>query len=492
MTSVPKLVLCLFACFGGSLVHGGITNGPMNHALVAGNVTVLECSADNVNARVIWYEYTTTDLGAAISDNRNMFDSHPNRARYSILGTGLVFNLEIRDIIVQDGGRYRCSDISSAPGPGQQADAELVVMESDPVCPGISTVSGAVIEGLQYSQECEVRYRGNFVPNMTWTGPGVFETEQSVTSTSVWTQVKFVADRSIMNGVFVCATKYEVPDGWPPGGATNNPDYSHESPRIPILVHWGPANMNAQPIKDFYVAGDNITCFADSNPTSRYQWYNMRLLLPEAPGAVFTVTSALEGTEQVMRCNAQVLIEGGLWTLDLFINVTVPAITTPTIPPTTPPSTAPPVDSPCTDLTGLWSSTNPNANLCIEMDARGNILTLIRNGTDPYFVPGNGKVVYGDFKHVGFTGLWPVEDGGAAAFVGECHRCYGDEVILLSGMARTKNNSPDCGVSGGTQLTRLYIMTRYGPPCRNMDIDVYRPSPDHIKYMQIPEKHIKL
>jgi len=124
------------------------------------------------------------------------------------------------------------------------------------------------------------------------------------------------------------------------------------------------------------------------------------------------------------------------------------------------------------------------------MDSKGNILTLIRNGTDQYFVPGNGKVVYGDYKHVGFTGLWPLQDGAAGAFVGECHRCYGDEVILLSGLYRTKSNSPACGVSAGTSLTRLYIMTRYGPPCRNMDVDVYRPTEDHIKYMQIPEKHI--
>ena len=61
--------------------------------------------------------------------------------------------------------------------------------------------------------------------------------------------------------------------------------------------------------------------------------------------------------------------------------------TTPTTP-TTPPSTpsTPPLDGACDDPTGRWGATNPDAVMCIEMDARGNLDTLIRNGTDMYFI----------------------------------------------------------------------------------------------------------
>ena len=183
------------------------------------------------------------------------------------------------------------------------------------------------------------------------------------------------------------------------------------------------------------------------------------------------------------------MLDGSLYTNDVFINATVPAATTATSPPTTVTTTQPLADGPCGDLTGHWSSTNPNSHLCIEMDNKGNLLVLIRNGTDPFFVAGNGKTVYGDFKHVGFSGVWPVGFGGVGGFTGECHNCFGDEVILLSGLSRDKAAAPACGASAGTHLTNLYVLTRYGPPCRDINDAVFNPTPAHIKYMGIkPEK----
>jgi len=216
----------------------------------------------------------------------------------------------------------------------------------------------------------------------------------------------------------------------------------------------------------------------------------MRTLISEEAGEAFTIPPELDGTEQIMRCNAAVMIEGGLHTNDRFINVSVPAVTTPTTPTTPPITTPPPADGPCKDLTGRWTSTNPNAQLCIEVDHKGNLLTLLRNGTDLYLVPGNGKTVVGDYKHFGFTGIWPPGQGGVAGFSGECHSCFGDEVILLSGLSRDKILSPGCGQTDGTRLTKLYVLTRYGPPCRDLDMDVYRPTAAHIKQMRIPAKHI--
>jgi len=248
--------------------------------------------------------------------------------------------------------------------------------------------------------------------------------------------------------------------------------------------------MQIAPLKPFYEIGDVVTCTADSKPTPRFVWTNMRTLVSSPPGEDYVVTEDIEGHNQTMRCNANVLIEGGLYTNDVFAPINVPARTTPTTPTTTPSSTTPAADGPCDDLTGRWSSTNPNAQLCIEMDTKGNLLTLIRNGTDLYLVPGNGKTVYGDFKHVGFSAIWPPGQGGVAGFSGECHKCHGDEVLLLSGLSREKVMSPGCGQSDGTRLTKLYVMTRYGPPCRELDMDVYRPTEAHIRQMRIPAKHI--
>jgi len=122
------------------------------------------------------------------------------------------------------------------------------------------------------------------------------------------------------------------------------------------------------------------------------------------------------------------------------------------------------------------------------MDARGNLYTLIRNGTDLFFLSGNGKTVYGDYKHIGFTGMYP--DGqGTAAFVGECHKCMGVEVILLSGLKRNKQNAQQCGVSAGTNLTKLYVMTRSGPPCRGMELDIANPNPAMLAKMGIRAKN---
>jgi len=214
-------------------------------------------------------------------------------------------------------------------------------------------------------------------------------------------------------------------------------------------------------------------------------------LVTEEPGQTFTVTDTLIGTEQTMRCNVMSRLEGNSFNADIFINVTVPAETTPTTPGTTTPSTVPPADGPCYDLTGQWTSTNPNALVCIEVNSKGDILALIRNGTDPFFVTGNGKTVYNDYKHVGFTGLWPAGSNfGVGGFTGECHRCHGNEIILTSGLARNKGHSTECGTSAGTRLTNHYAFTRFGPPCRNLDAKVYMPSAEHIKRFAIRPENI--
>jgi len=342
-----------------------------------------------------------------------------------------------------------------------------------------------------YWSECDLRYHGNFVPGMKWTGPGVYSNDNSVTESDVWSRISFVAQREIEGNHFQCTTSFTVPAGLPPDFATNTPTYHHVFTGSLLIVNWGPQSLDLQPVKPIYDVGDVLTCTADARPNPLYQWTNLRTLVTETQGSTFTVGPDLVGTNQTMRCNAQSLIERTLYTLDAFINVPVSDVTTPSTTPTTTTSTTPPPDAPCLDLTGQWTSTNPSASICLEVDTRGNLLVLIRNGTDPLFIPGTGKTVYNDYKHLGFTALWPAGPGFATAgFVGECHRCNGNEVIFMSGLARSKDDSPSCAVSGGTRLTSLYVFTRYGPPCRTPPGKVFRPSEQHIKAMDIRPENI--
>jgi len=99
--------------------------------------------------------------------------------------------------------------------------------------------------------------------------------------------------------------------------------------------------------------------------------------------------------------------------------------------------------------------------------------------------------VHNDYKHVGFTGIWPAGSTfGVGGFTGECHRCHGNEILLMSGLARNKQSSQFCGESAGTRLTQHYAFTRFGPPCRQVNVDVYRPTEAHIKRMGIQPQNI--
>jgi hypothetical protein len=467
---------------------------PQNVAVLEGTTVTLPCAAAaSPVARVMWVEYVTSPSGLTLSDNKNIVPTHPNFVRYAITGGPLEYNLEIRNLSLADGGRYLCQDINGVPPGVNRGSADLIVLNGDPVCTELPTITGVLVETFFYSKECDVKYGGNISPNMTWTGPGVFNVDNSVTASDAWSRVSFTADRDLEGGQFVCTTRFVLPENIPQDGATNVPSYQYVFRGSILIINWGPQNMFITPQRPFYSPGDVLTCEADAKPQPTFRWTNLRTLVTEPNGATFTVTEELLGTEQQMRCNANSLIEGSLYTADVFLNMTVPGIPTTTTPGITTPSTPPPADSPCLDLTGQWTSTNPNALLCIEVDSKGNLLTLIRNGTDLFFVTGSGKTVYNDYKHVGFGGIWPAgSEFGVGAFTGECHRCFGNEILLMSGLARNKAHSTECGTSAGTRLTQLYAFTRFGPPCRNPPGKVYRPSPEHIKLMDIRPENIVL
>jgi hypothetical protein len=485
-------ILFLFCAL--RLARADLVIWPENDAVVAGpgSIVTLSCGSNyTIGSRIMWTEFASSEFGAVISDGRGIVGTHPNAARYSVVGNEAMheFHLQIRDVTFADGGTYLCQDVNGIPPAVFRRFAELVTLETAPQCTDYATGSGTVIEHSLYSSECHVDYRGHLTPSFQWFGPaGYFMQNGTRPPNAVWSWMYFTAVRDIHGAAFYHDTDFKEIQV-DPGYATNLPTYTHRHTGPILFVAWPPNIINITPIKPFYEVGDVLLCSPDSNPASTVQWQNMRDLSLAPPGPTFTVTADLLGTEQQMRCTANLLIDGSFYTNNVFVDVNVPGITTTPTTTTPGPTTPPPADGPCQLLNGRWNSGSPSATMCIEVDTKGNLAVIIRNGTELYFVTGRGKTVYEDYKHIGFTAHWP--NTGVGAFAGECHSCFGNEVLLMSGLSRNKHSHDVCGESSGTQLTPLYVFTRAGPACIGMEVDEVRTNnPSIVEKMGVKAKKI--
>jgi len=117
----------------------------------------------------------------------------------------------------------------------------------------------------------------------------------------------------------------------------------------------------------------------------------------------------------------------------------------------------------------------------------GEMLSLIRNDTEMFFAAGTGMTSLDDYRHLGFTHHYPSFVGEVVGWSGECQKCFGTEVIIMSSISRNKRRSPECGVSDGIRGVdhHPYVMTRMGPSCRGMELDVYDPNPLFLSKMGI-------
>jgi hypothetical protein len=241
--------------------------------------------------------------------------------------------------------------------------------------------------------------------------------------------------------------------------ADNVPDYTYLHQTRQMFVYWGPMNMSASPLKENYEAGDTLTCVADAWPPATFMWQNLRTN-QIFQGATVTIQSAWVGYNQSLRCEARNEIEGTIYSQNIFIPTNVPEPTT-TAPPTTPTTTTPPpAVAPCTDPSGGWVSTFPTiGSLCLRVDHDnyGAMTGLLKNHTDTYWVDIVGRTELGKFDQLGFNGIWPANIG-VSSFVGECHRCFGNENLLINVVGRNKN--PTCGMEGETRWSTQYHFYR--------------------------------
>jgi hypothetical protein len=373
--------------------------------------------------------------------------------------TPTTFNLVIQDVTMDDGGTYVCLDGNSGPPSTYSGQAELVVLEADPNCTSLIPAGGVVLENQNYTLSCEVNWSGSisFAPSMTWTGPTPFITTTIPTAGNVWSGASFTIDRSFDTRAYVCQTNFSEPVGVPGGVASNAPEYEHFFQSIQMFVYWGPKNMYAVPIKQSYQVGDLITCYADAMPPPFYQWQNM-ITLEVFSSQIYNITEADVGQNTTLRCQAQNLIQGFLYSANLFINAYVPAITTPE---TTPSTTTPPLEANCDNLTGWWLSENPYAELHLRVpaDQTAQVLGFIRNYTDQQWVEVVGRTRIDTYDYVGLTAIWPYEIG-VTGMAGECHKCQGVEVIFTGGLWRSSYDSEACGDGGSPSPNVLYTFHR--------------------------------
>jgi hypothetical protein len=442
-----------------------LVNVPHNVAVYDGDDVVLTCSAatqeDGSAYRVIWYEFITNPAGNPISDGGVVLPGHPNAARYSIESpTPDDFNLHISSVVPADGGTYYCQDFNSAEPNLYRFGAQLIVILVQPNCTNSIPANGVVLEGSYQSVECIVYYSGGISPVMTFSGPPPFRSASINTTTHIWSGIDFVVDRTMDTGSYKCTTGFNG-NFLPVAGDMSDviPSWTHLFQTQQVFVYWGPKSMYIEGEKPFYEIGDYLTCQADAFPLPFYSWQRLDTLETFSTQTI-QITADMEGQNIRFRCNAQNIIQGFVYSNNTFTNATIPMRTTTPIPTAPPTTTTPPAVSDCFDLTGHWHSMDIEASLCLRIDRLNNGLTygMIKNGTDTYFVEMYGRTDDREAQ-VGLTGVWPARlKFGVASFVGECHRCFGNEVLIINAVARYYGG--DCDSVGAVEYSQEYSFMR--------------------------------
>jgi len=367
-------------------------------------------------------------------------------------------------VTLADGGSYACADIQSGPPQVYSGQAELVVLQAPPFCATLVPEGGVVMEGQNYTSNCQVYYRGGMPPKMTWTGPEPFVVGDIITPVEVFSGILFTVDRGMDNRGHLLRTNFTQPINVPPGLAGNAPGYLHEWQFGQMFVYWSPKTMFAIPMKPSYEIGENITCHADSYPAAFYQWQNMDTL-DFVNDQVVTIMPSWIGRNNTLRCQAQNLIQGFLYSENHFIAAYVPGPTTPSPPTTTPLTTTPLPDGACTELTGWWISGDPHPYaeiyLFVVGQTSGQVVGFMRNHTDQSWVEVVGRTRNADYNFLGLTAIWPYEMG-VTGMAAECHRCDGYEVLHTAGGWRSKDDSTNCGDGGTPSPHTSYKFQRIG------------------------------
>jgi len=338
--------------------------------------------------------------------------------------------------------------------------AELIVIAPQLVCSTPVPVNGIVIDQQEYTSQCALDYRGKWNPHMVWSGHPGLASAISISDTTVTSGILFTVQRDMDSLSFRCDVFFQTVPPQLPDVADNTPTYTNVHNMQTLTVQWGPVTVDASPRKDNYEVGDTIVCDADSRPTPVYTWQNL-VSLDLTYGQVFVVTAGMVGLNHSMRCQAQNVIQGFVFSNNTFVAVNVPSPTT--TPPTTTPTTTtpPPAEGPCDDLSGWWFAQFPQAELYLigTGDNSGKMVGYMRNGSDQQWVEAVGRTRLTDNAYLGLSVVWPYQIG-VTGMAAECHKCHGEEVIMTSGIWRSSMDSMACGDGGSPAPHTTYTFHR--------------------------------
>jgi len=452
--------------------HGlNITRLPQNTAVMSGDSVILTCSVNStsIDPRMHWIEYAYYPGGGMISDGEFILPGHPQRARYSILRDDeFMYDLMITGANLDDGGRYECYDSSSPDNRARDpqardidisASAQLIVIDSQQNCSSYIPTNGLIVEGFYYTVECIVDFSGNIVPYMRWEGPAPFSQAQTNTDNRVWSGMSFYAVRTMSGQYWTNGLNFTNNFNFPTDFADNIPAFRDDYHTTRVQVHWSPQNMDIIGVKPDYQVGDDLECVADAYPTADYEWHNLRTN-QRFPGSIITIPPVWLNTDQIMRCQATNEIGGLPYSNDISLQVTV--VDRPTPPTTTVPTTTtpPPAVSNCLNFNGRWESIRPSdGQMCLEVDPNGGTIHgVLRNATDTFWIDLVGLTDVSTNDHITFTGIWPL-NRAVTSFIGECSRCHGEEIMLVSAISRQKGGPP-CATPGVIQYSQEFEFRR--------------------------------
>ena len=62
---------------------------------------------------------------------------------------------------------------------------------AEPNCSSTLSATGAVLDEAYHTNDCQWEYKGGLIPDMRWTGPGVYDQLTVSTPTTVWSGMQF-------------------------------------------------------------------------------------------------------------------------------------------------------------------------------------------------------------------------------------------------------------------------------------------------------------
>jgi hypothetical protein len=314
-------VLILLSVVGA---EAALINSAINTAAVKSTSVTLICTSNISTSDTLWL---VNDACLVIGSNYAtcpntyylFFDTFRGQAadgksQFSLIEVTSISgqvsrNLNINPTQLTDGQVYVCAEIDSSSGNVlQYAIAQLVVLDSDPICNCSLSTTGKVLQNDTIICEGSVSYNGNLPPVMQWRNNVTGQNFSSpVTgSNGQLTSTLTVTATTDLNGTRIsCVTYFTQPTVTKPSSATNAPSYSSTwtSPTLNVLKLYAPANITCQPWRSVYQPGDIINCSADAIPTASYHWTR----LPNGTmtqGSVLNITNNMVGLNFTYMCTA--------------------------------------------------------------------------------------------------------------------------------------------------------------------------------------------